>query len=67
MGFFLVNIEFDESLISYRRANPPASLRLITCLALELQCYVCDHTTNIENEKLSSKGIFMHAYSVSVS
>ena len=54
MGFF-VKIEFDKL---YLRANPPVSLRPIAR-------FVCDCATTIENEKLRSKGIAMHVYSVS--
>ena len=61
MGLF-VKIEFDKL---YHRANPPASLRLIVCFALEIVSFVCDRATCIENEKLRSKGVAMYAYSVS--
>ena len=49
----------------YPRANPPASLRPIVRFALEVARLVCDHVTTVENEKLRSKGVAMHAYSVS--
>ena len=35
------------------------------CFTLELEHFVCNHATTIENEKVQSKGIAMHAYSVS--
>ena len=45
------------------RANLPPSLRPIARFASELKGFVHDHATPTENE---SKGIAMHAYSVSV-
>ena len=50
----------------YHRANSPASFRPITRSTLELEHFVCDRTTTIENEKLRSKGVAMHVYSISV-
>ena len=50
----------------YRRANLPPSLRQIVRFALELECFVRDCATSIENKKLQSKGIAMYAHSVSI-
>ena len=50
----------------YRRINLPPSLRQIVYFALELEHFVCDHATSIENEKLWSEGIAMYMYSVSI-
>ena len=50
----------------YHRANPPARFILIARFTLEPECFVCDHATTIENQKLQSKGVAMHMYSVSV-
>ena len=50
----------------YPRANLPPSLRLIVHFTLELEGFVCDPATPTTNEKLRSKGVAMHAYSVSV-
>ena len=41
----------------YHRANPSASLRPIASFALELERFVCDCATSLENEKLWSKGV----------
>ena len=59
-GIF-VKIEFDAYLISSTiELNPPASFSLIAHFTLELERFVCDHATTIENEELRSKGIAMH-------
>ena len=58
MGFF-VKIEFNVSLIS--RTNTPASLRPIALFALMIARFVCDRATTIQNEKLRTKGVAMHA------
>ena len=50
----------------YHRANLPPSLRQIARFTLELERFVHDRTTSIENEKLQSEGITMYAYSISV-
>ena len=47
----LVSCIFDKL---YPRANQPASLRPIVCFTLELERFVHDCTTRIENEKLLS-------------
>ena len=61
-----MKIEFDAYLISSTlELTPPASLRPIASFALEIACFVCDRATTIENDKLRSKGVAMHAYSVS--
>ena len=63
---------FCEILVScifenlYHRANLPPSLRPIARFALELERFVHDRATSIENEKLLSEGVAMYAYSVSV-
>ena len=49
----------------YPRANPPASLRPIARFALDIARFVCNRATTIENEKLQSNGVALHAYSVS--
>ena len=49
----------------YHRANPLSSLRPIVCLVVEIQHFVCDRATPPIIEKLRSKGVAMHAYSVS--
>ena len=49
----------------YHRANPRSSLRLITGFVVEIQRFVCDCATPPIIEKLRSKGVAMHAYSVS--
>ena len=49
----------------YHRANPCSSLRLIVCLVVEIQRFVCDCATPPVIEKLRSKGVAMHAYGVS--
>ena len=38
-------------------ANISPGLRLITCFALELEHFACDHTTSMENEKIQFKGV----------
>ena len=48
------------------RANLPPSLRQIAGFALELERLIYDRATPTENEKLQSKGVAMHVYSVSV-
>ena len=50
----------------YHRANLPPSLRPIACFTLELEHLVHDRATPTEKEILRSKGIAMHAYSISV-
>ena len=50
----------------YHRANLSPSLRQIVRFALELECFVRDCATSIENTKLRSEGGAMYAYSVSV-
>ena len=50
----------------YHRANLPPSLRQIARFALELERFVRDRATSIENEKLRSEGVAMYVYSVSV-
>ena len=50
----------------YHRATLRSSPRPIACFVEELQCFVCDHTTPPIIEILQSKGVAMHAYSVSV-
>ena len=63
---------FDEILFSciienlYHRANLPPSLRPIARFALELERFVHDRDTSIENEKLRFEGVAMYAYGVSV-
>ena len=47
-------------------STSPPSLRPITRFALEVERFVCDRATHMINEKLRSKDIAMHAYSVSV-
>ena len=49
----------------YHRANLPPSLRPIVHFALELERFVHDRATSID-EKLRSEGVAMYAYSVSV-
>ena len=49
----------------YHRANPRSSFRLIVRFVVEIQHFVCDHVTPPIIEKLQSKGVAMHAYSVS--
>ena len=48
------------------RANLLPSLRQIVLFTLELERFVHDHATSIENEKLRSEGVAMYAYSISV-
>ena len=50
----------------YHRANLPPSLRPIARFALELERFVHDRDTSIENEKLRFEGVDMYAYGVSV-
>ena len=50
----------------YHRANPRSSSRLIAHFIVEIQYFVCDRATPPIIEKLRSKGVAMHAYSVSV-
>ena len=63
---------FYEILVSYifenlyHRANLRPNLRQIARFALEIERFVCDRATSIENEKLRSEGVAMYAYSVSV-
>ena len=47
-------------------ANLPPSLRPIAHFTLELERFVHDCATPTENEKLLSKGVAMHTYSVYV-
>ena len=49
----------------YHRANPRSSSRLIARFVVEIEHFVCDHATPPLIEKLRSKGVAMHAYSVS--
>ena len=49
----------------YHRANPRSSLRPTMCFVVEIQHFVCDRATPAIIEKLRSKGVAMHAYSVS--
>ena len=55
-----------ELAVSLNRANLPPSLRLIARFALELEGFVHDRVTHTETKKLWSKGVAVHAYSVSV-
>ena len=41
----------------YYRANPCSSFRPIAHFVVEIQCFVCDHTTPPIIEKLQSKGV----------
>ena len=50
----------------YHRANSHSSFRLIVHFAVELQSFVCDRTTPPTIEKLRSKGVAMHAFSISI-
>ena len=49
----------------YHRANPGSSFRPIARFVVEMQHFVCDRATPPIIEKLQSKGVAMHAYSVS--
>ena len=64
-GIFLCKLRYIFDKL-YPRANPPASLRVITHFALEIVSFVYDRATRIENKKLWSKGVAMYAYSISV-
>ena len=55
-----------ELVVLLNRANLPPSLRQIVRFALELERSVHDRATPTEKEKLQSKGVAMHAYSVSI-
>ena len=63
---------FYEILVSsileklYHRASLPPSLRQIAHFALELERFICDRATSIENEKLWCEGVAMYTYSVSI-
>ena len=57
-----MKIKFDVYL---SRANLLPSLRPIALFALEIARFVCDPDTCIKIEKLRSKGVAMHAYSIS--
>ena len=61
--------EFYEILVSCILILISYTLELTylqVCFALELERFVCDRVTPTMNEKLRSKGIAMHTYSVSV-
>ena len=49
----------------YHRADPRSSLKPITRFVMEIQRFVCDHATLPIIDKLRSKGVAMHAYSIS--
>ena len=49
----------------YHRANLCSSFRHTVHLVVEIQRFVCDHTTPPIIEKLWSKGVAMHACGVS--
>ena len=49
----------------YYRAKPYSSLRPIARFVVEIQRFVCNRNTLPNNRELQSKGIAMHAYSVS--
>ena len=49
----------------YHRANLRSSLRPIVRFVVEIQRFVCDRATPPIIKKLRSKGVAMHAYSVS--
>ena len=65
MKFYLA-IFLKTSTIELLKKKLPPSLRQITRFALELERFVRDRATSIENEKLRSEGVAMYAYSVSV-
>ena len=48
----------------YHRANLHSNFRPIVRFLVEIQYFVCDHTTPPIIEKLWSKGVAMHAYGV---
>ena len=58
-----MHINFDKL---YHRANPLATFSPNVHFTLELEHFVCDYATTIENKKLRSKCVVMHMYSVSV-
>ena len=49
----------------YHRTSPRSSSRLIARFVVEIEHFVYDHDTPPLIEKLRSKGVAMHAYSVS--
>ena len=59
---FFVKIEYKL----YHRPNPCSSFRPSVHLVVEIQSFVCDHTTPPIIEKLRSKGIAMHVYGVCI-
>jgi hypothetical protein len=61
-GIFFRKVIVDKL---YHRANPRSSFRPIARFTVELQRFVCDHTTPPIIEKLPPKGVAMHVYGVS--
>ena len=49
----------------YHKPNPHSSLRLIARFVMKIQHFVCDCATPPIIKILQSKGVAMHAYSVS--
>ena len=66
LGFFYENRVWGIFDKLYDRANYLPSLRPIAHFAWELACFGHDRATPTIIEKLRSKGVAMHAYSVSV-